>query len=150
MSSPFRDILSEFTDARVEYLLVGAYALAAHGLIRGTGDIDLWIHATPENAKRVEQAMLRFGAPRELFNVDDFAQPSMVVQVGVPPYRIDILTDLTGVEWEQAWEDRFVSTFEGVEVPVLSRAHVIANKRATNRPKDQLDLAWLEQGPSSE
>ncbi len=150
MSSPFRDILSEFTDARVEYLLVGAYALAAHGLIRGTGDIDLWIHATPENAKRVEQAMLRFGAPRELFNVDDFAQPSMVVQVGVPPYRIDILTDLTGVEWEQAWEDRFVSTFEGVEVPVLSRAHVIANKRATNRPKDQLDLAWLEQWPSSE
>lgn len=150
MSSPFRDILSEFTDAKVEYLLVGAYALAAHGLIRGTGDIDLWIHATPENAKRVEQAMLRFGAPRELFDVDDFSKPQMVVQLGVPPYRIDILTDLTGVDWASAWEDRLISTFEGVEVPVLSRAHVIANKRATNRPKDQLDLAWLEQGRSPE
>ncbi len=150
MNSPFRDILSEFTDAKVEYLLVGAYALAAHGLIRGTGDIDLWIHATPENANRVEQAMLRFGAPRELFSVDDFSKPQMVVQLGVPPYRIDILTDLTGVEWDQAWADRLISTFEGVEVPVLSRAHVIANKRATNRPKDQLDLAWLEQDPPSE
>ena len=70
----------------------------------------------------------------------------MVVQLGVPPYRIDILTDITGVEWEQAWSEHLPSKFEGIEVPVLSRAHIIANKRATNRPQDQLDLRWLEEG----
>ena len=144
----FRDILSAFTDAKVEFLLVGAHALAAHGLVRATSDIDLWVHRTPENAARVQQALLRFGAPREQVKLEDFLEPRMVVQLGVPPFRVDIMTDISGVEWNDAWEQRIATDLDGIQISVLSRTHVLANKRASNRPKDQEDVRLLEEPPS--
>jgi hypothetical protein len=144
LNRDFRDVLSAFSDAGVEYLLVGAYALAAHGLVRGTGDIDLWVRATTENAARVHQALLAFGAPAEQLSVEDFTRPDRVVQLGVPPLRVDILTAITGVEFSEAWEGRMMVELDGLEVPVLSRGHLTANKQAANRPKDRLDLRWLE------
>ena len=146
LSRDFRDILSEFSVAGVEYLLVGAHALAAHGLVRGTSDIDLWVRPTPDNAARVHRALLAFGAPAEQFSVEDFTKPDSVVQLGVPPLRIDILTTLSGVEFSEAWSARLTVVLDGIHVPVMSRAHLVANKRAAKRPKDQLDLRWLEEG----
>ena len=146
LSRDFRDILSAFSDAGVEYILVGAHALAAHGLVRGTGDIDLWVRATDANAARVRRALLAFGAPAEQFSAEDFTKPDSVVQLGVPPLRIDVLTTISGVEFSEAWEARITVVLDGIQVPVLSRAHLVANKRAAERPKDQLDLRWLEEG----
>ena len=148
-SQDWHDILSAFTGADVEFLLVRAHALAAHGLVRGTGDLDLWVHRAPANAQRVYRALVAFGAPRDQFSVEDFNLPQTVIQLGVPPLRIDIVTDISGVEWDEAWEARGRVTMSDLEIPVLSRAHMIANQRATNRPKDQLDLQWLEREPSS-
>ena len=148
LNRDFRDILSAFSDGGVEYLLVGAYALAAHGLVRGTADIDRWIRATAENAALVRRALLAFGAPVEQFSVEDFTRPDSVVQLGVPPLRVVILTAIAGVEFADAWEDRTTVELDGLHVPVLSRAHLVANKRAADRPKDRLDLRWLEQGPA--
>jgi len=147
LNQDWHDILSAFTDAKVEFLLVGAHALAAHGLVRGTGDLDLWVHRTAENAERVHRALVAFGAPLDQLSVEDFSRPQMVIQLGVSPLRIDIVTDISGVEWNAAWEDSGRLIMGDLEVPVLSRAHVVANKRATDRPKDQADLRWLEREP---
>lgn len=147
LNRDFRDILSAFSDAKVEYLLVGAYALAAHGLVRATGDIDLWVRATPENAARVHRALLAFGAPADRLTAEDFTRPDAVVQLGVSPLRVDILTAISGLDFLQAWEARETIQVEGLDVPVLSRTHLVANKRAADRPQDRLDLRWLEEGP---
>lgn len=144
LNRDFREILSEFSDKEVEYLLVGAYALATHGLVRATGDIDLWIRATPDNAKRVADALISFGAPADRFNTSDFVEPDTVVQLGVSPVRIDILTSITGVAFKDAWADRIHVELDGVQVSVISRSHLIVNKRATNRDQDRVDLKYLE------
>jgi hypothetical protein len=148
LSPDFRDMLSALSDAGADYLLVGAYALSAHGLVRATGDIDLWVRPTAENASRVYAALIQFGVPAEKFGPEDFTRADHVIQLGVPPLRIDILTGISGVEFSAAWEDRIVVEMDGLEVPVLSRAHLLANKRAARRPKDLLDLRWLENDPS--
>jgi predicted nucleotidyltransferase len=144
LNRDFREILSAFSDAQVEYLLVGAYALAAHGLVRATGDIDLWIRATPENAERVSRAVIAFGAPSDCFRISDFVEPEMIVQLGVSPVRVDILTSISGVEFDDAWADRIELELEGIRVPVISRMHLIANKRAADRDQDRVDLKFLE------
>jgi hypothetical protein len=142
----YRDILSELSVAGAEYLLVGAFAMAAHELPRATGDIDLWIRPNLENAGRVWNALARFGAPMEKLTVEELADPDLFFQIGVAPVRIDILTRIDGVEFEDAWAERVVSEFDGVAVPVLSRRHLLINKRASDRPKDRADAAWLEEG----
>lgn len=144
LNRDFQEILSALSDAKVEYLLVGAYALAAHGLVRGTGDIDLWVRPTSENALRIHGALVTFGAPADQFSVEDFTRLDSVVQLGIPPLRIDILTTISGVDFLDAWSSRMTVEMDGIKVPVLSRSHLIANKRATGREKDRLDLRWLE------
>lgn len=144
LNPDYRDMLSAFEDAGVEYLLVGAYALAAHGQPRATGDIDLWVHPSSENAGRVMQALQTFGAPLSEVSPEDFAKPEVVFQIGVTPRRIDILTSIEGVEFAEAWKDRMEVDIEGVVVPVLSREHLIRNKRALGRTQDKADLERLE------
>lgn len=144
LNPDFRDILSEFTAARVDYLLVGAYALAAHGLPRATGDIDLWVRATPENAERVMSALARFGAPLADVVAEDFASPGVVFQVGVAPRRVDILTVIDGIGFEEAWGGRSEIEIDGLRVCVIGRGHLLRNKRASGRPKDLVDARWLE------
>lgn len=137
-----------FSDARVEYLLVGAYALAAHGFVRATNDLDVWVRPTPENARRVHGALTTFGAPADRFTLQDLTQPDVVVQLGVPPVRIDVLTSISGVQFEDAWKQRMIVTLDGLEVPILGREQLIANKRASGRERDRMDLEWLEgRGP---
>ena len=140
----FRELLSAFSDAEVEYLLVGAYALAAHGFVRATNDLVLWVRPSPENARRVHGALLAFGAPNDRFSIQDFVQPDMVVQLGVPPARIDILTSISGVDFTAAWNARQSIDLDGITVPALCLAHMTANKRASGRDQDMLDLKWIE------
>jgi len=119
LNENFRDMLLALNDARVEYLIVGAYALAAHGSPRATGDIDIWVRPDPENAERVWSALVRFGAPIDQITVDDFAAPGVVFQIGLPPERIDVLTMISGVDFHQAWNSRMVVEIDGMSVPVL-------------------------------
>ena len=106
MSPDFKDLLSEFNAHGVEYLVVGAYALAAHGRVRATGDLDVWVRPEPANAKRVLAALLKFGAPLQDLTEQDLSTPGIVYQVGVVPNRIDLLTSITGLDFESAWSRR--------------------------------------------
>ncbi len=106
--------------------------------------MDVWVRPSPDNARRVHAALVAFGAPADRLSSTDFTQPDIVVQIGVPPLRIDILTSISGVQFEAAWAARQNLVLEGIVVPVLSRQHLLANKRASGRAKDLLDLKWLE------
>ena len=137
-------MLSAFIDESVEFLLVGAYAMAAHGLPRATGDIDLWIRRSSENADRVMRALKVFGAPLMGLTRAELLRPDLVYQIGVAPVRIDIITGISGVEFDDAWQARLTHEFSGLEVGVIGREHLIANKRAAGRDKDLADAKWLE------
>jgi hypothetical protein len=147
MNRDFAEMLSALATEGVEYLIVGAYAVAGHGLPRATGDIDLWVRPTAENAARLWQALERFGAPRSRLTPETFTQKDVVYQIGLPPNRIDFLTSIDGVSFEDAWSERYVSDVGGIAVSMLSRRHLIANKRATGRPQDLADVARLEAEP---
>jgi hypothetical protein len=146
LNPDYRDMLSAFAEAEVEYLLVGAYALAVHGHPRATGDIDLWVRPDAENAERVLQALKAFGAPLAQISADDFTQPEVVFQIGVSPRRIDILTSIDGVDFAEAWPERVEITVEKLMIAVISRRHLIQNKRAVGRPQDEADIDHLERG----
>lgn len=143
MNPDFVDLLRAFSDADVRFLIVGAYALAHHGRPRATGDLDVWVEATPENAERVLRALAAFGAPLQDVSMSDFAQPGVVYQIGVPPGRIDILTELSGLQFAEAWPTREAGTFGGVAVDFIGREAFLRNKRATGRMKDLGDIEDL-------
>jgi len=149
LNPDFRDILSELNAAGAEYLVVGAYAMSAHGYSRSTGDIDLWVRPTPKNAARVLAALRSFGAPLLDLTVADLHTPDVVFQIGLAPNRVDLLTTISGVDFEQAWSNRTIIVLEGIACPVLGLSDLIANKKATGRTKDALDAARLEQDDST-
>jgi hypothetical protein len=140
----FRDMLSAFCTEKVDFMLVGGYALAAHGYPRATGDIDLWIRCSDENAQSVWRALVRFGVPLFDLTIDDLKTSGIVFQVGVVPNRIDIITAIDGVNFDEAKTECKIVEIEGLEIPVISRSHLLKNKKATGRPKDQADVIWLE------
>ena len=143
MNQDFVDLLQAFVDADVRFLVVGAYALALHAKPRATGDLDIWINPTPDNAERVIQALGRFGAPLHQVQAVDFLSSEIVFQIGVPPRRIDILTSLTGLSFQEAWDDRLPHKFGNCDVDFLGRRTFIKNKRALGRSKDLADLESL-------
>ncbi len=145
MNPDFYDMLSAFTAEGVEYLLVGAQALAVHGVPRATGDLDLWVRATPDNATRVIAALRRFGAPLQQVSEADFTQKDVVFQIGVAPHRIDLVTSIDGVEFEDAVTRRTTTVIQQLQIPVLGREDFIANKRTVGRPKDLADISALEE-----
>ncbi|MGZ8845925.1 MAG: hypothetical protein ACXW3C_05625 [Pyrinomonadaceae bacterium] len=144
LNSDFRDILSAFCEEKVEFMLVGAYAVAAHGLPRATGDIGLWIKCSHDNALKVWKSLEKFGAPLAEFSKEDLTTPGNVIQLGVTPRRIDILTQITAVDFAEAEPNRVIVNIEGLDVPVISRSHLLKNKRAVGRPQDKADVARLE------
>lgn len=144
LNPDYKDILSAFSDEQVEYLLVGAYAMAVHGRPRATGDIDLWVRRSEANAHRLIRALTAFGAPMTNVTVADFTTPELVFQIGVVPRRIDIMTSISGVEFDAAWDAREEVEIEGIQVRVISRRHLIENKRSVGRLKDEADADWLE------
>ena len=144
MNPDFRDLLAAFNARGVDFLIVGAHALAAHGLVRATKDLDVWVRPDPQNAARVLAALADFGAPLQDLTVDDLSNPGLIFQIGIEPIRIDIITAIDGVEFADAWAHRISARFADQEAAVLSREHLLINKRAAGREQDLLDVKWLE------
>jgi hypothetical protein len=136
-------MLSVFDEEEVEFLVVGAYAMAAHGAPRATGDLDFWIRPSEENAGRVIRALMRFGAPINEIAVEDFVTRDLVFQIGIEPNRIDLLTSIDGVDFGEAWENRVTVEVGGVPVPVLGLADLVRNKKAVGRLRDLADVEEL-------
>jgi len=134
----------------VRYLIVGGYALAAHGLPRATGDLDVWVMVDPANAEGVVGALQDFGFGSLDLTVDDFLAPDHVVQLGYPPYRIDILTAIDGVTFDDAWSRRLTITSAGLTLPVIGRDDLIANKLASGRPRDLDDVDRIRRGGAAD
>jgi hypothetical protein len=146
------DLLAALLDARARFLVVGAHALAVHGVPRGTQDLDVWIDPDPANVERVWQALADFGAPLAGLGVtrDDLRRVDTVVQLGLPPNRIDLLTSISGIpDFAAAWAARAEHELRGRRVPFLGRDALIRNKRASGRRKDLADVEALGEDPDA-
>ena len=143
MNSDFNDLLKLMDQFQVRFLVVGGYAVIRHTEPRFTKDLDLWIEATAENAERCFRALASFGAPLAGLGPLDFTQQGYIYQMGVPPFRVDILMSLRGLSFELAWQRRDVETVDGVSIPFLSRDDLIESKLAAGRPQDLLDVESL-------
>lgn len=145
MIPDFRDVLQELIAAGVRFLVVGAHALSAHGVPRATVDLDIWVRPDSENAQLVFDALARFGAPLDALGVttSDFTSLDNVAQFGLPPFRIDIMTSISGVTFDVAWEERVEGKIEGVQVPIIGLQAFVQNKRASGRKKDLADIEAL-------
>ena len=144
LNPDFKDILSAFIKEKVEFLVVGGYAMAFHGYVRATGDIDLWIHCSDENAEKVWRALQTFGAPLFDLNIEDLKTLGMVFQIGLVPSRIDVITQIDGVDFEDDWKEHKTVEIENLQIPVIGKTQLLTNKKSTGRAKDRNDALWLE------
>lgn len=144
MNQDFKELLLAFNAHNVEYLIVGAHALAAHGHVRATKDLDLWVRPEKANAENVLQALSDFGTPLSDLTADDLSKKETIFQIGLPPLRIDIITNIDGVEFEEAWPDRLEISFGDVGALVISRHHLIMNTKTAARLQDLADVQQLE------
>ena len=145
LNEDYKEILFTLLAQKTEFILVGAYAMAAHGFPRATMDIDLWIKPDQNNAQKAYQALAIFGAPLDQLTVQDLATAGVVFQIGVAPRRIDILTSITGVEFDEAQKSATLIEIDGASIFVLSVDHLIQNKQQTGRTKDLADVEMLLQ-----
>ena len=143
MNPDFAALLCALRDADVRFLVVGAYALAFYGYPRATRDLDIWVEATPQNAARLIAALRAFGAPLESVNEADFAHPGGVLQIGVAPVRVDVLTALDGLTFAPAWEHRERGELDGLPLNFLNRDDFVRNKSAVGRAQDLADIERL-------
>ena len=139
----FRDLLELFNSRKVKYIVVGGYALAFHGAPRYTGDIDIFVSSDADNAMQIMAALKEFGFGSVGLSATDFNKPGQVIQLGVPPVRIDIVTSITGVSWKKAAANRVKGRYGDVPIYYIGRNDLIANKRAVGRKKDIADLEAL-------
>ncbi|MGC9341121.1 MAG: nucleotidyltransferase [Bacteroidales bacterium] len=139
----FREFFALLNAHKVEFIIVGGYALAFHGAPRYTGDIDVYINPTHTNAKQIVNALKDFGFSSLDISVEDFQKEDHVIQLGLPPVRIDIITSITGVSWEQADSSKISGKYGDVPVFYISREQYLVNKRATGRAKDIADIEAL-------
>ena len=142
----FRDMLTCLADAGADFVVVGGHAVAAHGYVRATKDLDILVRPTRANAEAVYRALVAFGAPVSAFEVkpEDFETYDGVVQIGVPPLRIDILVRIAGVTFDEALRDALFVDVEGRRAPIIGRDALLRNKRAAGRAQDLADVAILE------
>jgi hypothetical protein len=140
----FLDLLRELCAADARFLVVGGYAVSLHARPRATGDLDLWVEPSAANAAHVFQALRAFGAPLAGLSEADLTAPDTVYQIGLPPWRVDLLTSLTGLSFGETWEGRTILELEGIRIPFIGKAALIKNKRALGRPRDLADLESLE------
>jgi len=142
----FRDLFAALNDTGTEFLVVGGYALAVHGHPRFTKDLDVWVRADEANALKVWKALAAFGAPMGTLTLQDLQSPGIVFQMGLPPNRIDVLTGIDGVTFQEAWDHRIESRYGDQPVRVIGLDELIRNKLATGRPQDALDVETLRRG----
>ena len=139
-----REFIALLNSKNVEYLLVGGHAVAYHGYPRFTGDCDFFIARTPGNAAAIIEVLDAFGFSALGMKSEDFLEPNQVIQLGRPPGRIDLLTSLDGVEFDEAWQTRLTADLDGLPVSVISKDLLIRNKKSVNRPQDRADLEELQ------
>jgi hypothetical protein len=143
LNKDYKEILQLLLEEQVDFILVGAYALGAHGYPRATGDIDIWVKADEINSINIYKALERFGAPVDQITVNDFASEGIVFRIGVTPRRIDIITRIDGVSFDEADEDKIIVEVEDLKLPILSFDKLIQNKLSTGRERDELDVKLL-------
>ena len=139
----FKDLLELFNSHKVKYIVVGGYALAFHGAPRYTGDIDIYVKPDDENAESIMSALEEFGFGSVGLSAEDFERPGQVIQLGVPPVRVDIITSIAGVSWDEAFSDQASGKYGDIQVHYIGREQLIVNKRAVGRKKDLADLEAL-------
>ncbi|HVR35136.1 MAG TPA: hypothetical protein VMS21_04725 [Methylomirabilota bacterium] len=144
-----REFVALLNSTKVRYLLVGGHAVAFHGYPRFTGDIDFFVERSPENAARLVTVIRGFGFGHLNLQETDFLQPGVVIQLGRPPNRIDILTSIDGVEFADAWEGRVAAELDRLPLDIIGKAELIQNKRSSGRAQDRADLSRLEAPASS-
>jgi len=140
----YKEMLRALSDEKVKYLIIGAYALSAHGFVRGTVDMDLWVMPSQENAGAVMRALRRFGAPLFDLSEKDLSEPGTIFQIGVKPQRIDIITEATGLDFEETYQRSISASLEGMDIRIPCLDDLIRNKRATGRLRDLADVEELE------
>jgi len=150
LNEDYRDMLHVLSEEKVRFILVGAYALAAHGYPRATMDIDIWVMPSPQNADALLRALSRFGAPLHNLTKEDLLKEGTIFQIGVAPRRIDIITTASGLQFETAYQNSIPVNIEGIEVRIPSIDDLILNKRAIGRTKDLADAEALESLKKSE
>jgi len=143
MSQDFRELLLAFNDENVEYLIVGAHALAVYGYVRATKDLDVWVRPEQANAKKVVASLLSFGAPLSNLTEIDVSREDMVFQIGITPLRIDLLTSIDGVSFTEAWDSRVEGLYGSEPVSFIGYDALVKNKTASARPQDLADLEIL-------
>jgi len=144
LNTDYKEMLQLLLEEEVDFLIVGAYAMAAHGFPRATGDLDLWVKAEENNSRKLFRALAKFGAPLDQIKQNEFISEGIIFQIGVIPRRIDIITKIDGVEYNKANESKKNVEIEGLNLPVLSLNDLIENKLATGREKDKLDAQMLK------
>lgn len=144
LNEDYKDMLHALSDEKVRFILVGAYALAAHGYPRATTDIDIWVMPTPENAEAVLRALRRFGTPVDNLTKEDLQKDGTIFQIGVAPRRIDIITTASGLHFEPTYQNSISVNIAGLEIRIPSISDLILNKRASGRTKDLADVEALE------
>ncbi len=143
LSKDFKEFIACLNERKVDYLLIGGHALAFHGWPRFTKDIDFWIRSGTENAARLLAALSDFGFGKLDIDETDISTPGKVIQLGVPPNRIDLVTAIDGLDFDSAWKRRVESEYEGERLLVIHREDLIKNKSATGREQDALDVKLL-------
>jgi hypothetical protein len=143
LDKDFNEFVELFIAHDVQFLIIGGYALAAHGFPRATGDLDAWVWASETNAAKIITALDAFGFADVGITVSDLSREDTVVQLGYPPYRIDILTSIDGLEFIEAWASRVMVRINNMDVPFISRSDLITNKTAVGRPQDIADVHRL-------
>ncbi|MEW6027299.1 MAG: hypothetical protein AB1599_08400 [Planctomycetota bacterium] len=148
LNKDYKEMLQCLLSRRVRFLVVGAYAMGAHGYPRATGDLDIWVEPSPENSAKVYQTLLDFKAHLAEIDQKTFARPGVIFQIGLAPRRIDIITKIDGVDFKKAYPKRKSVDVENLKIPFLSKADLIKNKSSTGRDKDNLDVRYLKQRQS--
>ena len=144
LNEDYKDMLRVLSDEKVKFLLIGAYAMAAHGYPRATMDIDIWVMPSPQNADAVLRALRRFGAALHNLTKEDLQKDGTIFQIGVAPRRIDIITGASGLQFEEVYSRALSVNIEGIKVHIPSIDDLIRNKRASGRTKDLADAEALE------
>lgn len=143
LNEDYKEILRILLENKAEFLIVGAYAMAAHGYPRATADFNIWVGSDSENSKKIYASLAEFGVPLAEITPDTFTEEGIIFQIGVAPRRIDIITAIDGVEFNKAFQEKTIVEIENLKLPFLSKENLIKNKQSTKREKDKLDLKTL-------
>ena len=147
LNDDYREMLQNLLKNEVKFLIIGAYAMGVYGYPRATGDFDIWVEASLDNSKKLYKSLAEFGAPLTDITENSFTEKGIIFQIGLAPRRIDILTDIDGVDFTAAYQDKETIEIEEISLPFLSKENLIKNKQATGREKDKLDIKYLTDSP---